>query len=115
MTLLVLATAVACISWTVTHEGIFEEWRNHCKQKAGDPKLPLLKRKCHYVWTCEYCFSHWVALLSLLATGYRLPNVAPGAEGFFLTLFAVIAVSNVMMSGWFIVKLFTRWLGAQSK
>ena len=32
--LLLLALPVACVSWTVTHEEVFREPRDYCKEKA---------------------------------------------------------------------------------
>lgn len=42
--LLLLALAVACISWTVTHGEIFREPRDFCKDKS-ETCAPLYLRK----------------------------------------------------------------------
>ena len=65
--LLVLALPVASIAWTVTHKELLREFREFCE---GRSRLGgLATRKFFYVFTCEYCFSHYVALVVLAATG----------------------------------------------
>ena len=60
--LLLLALPIACASWTVTHEEVFREPREFCKEKSQNCK-PLPVRKFFYLFTCEYCFSHYVTAL----------------------------------------------------
>lgn len=60
--LIILSIAVASIAWTVTQEEIFREPRDYCAEKSKDCNF-ILQRKFFYVFTCEYCFSHWVTLL----------------------------------------------------
>jgi hypothetical protein len=69
--LFVLAIPIACISWTVTHEEVFKEPREYCK-KWSEQGRSLLKRKFFYLFTCEYCFSHYVTVFILILTGYKL-------------------------------------------
>lgn len=71
MRLLILPLPVASISWTVTHEELFREFREYCTRRASTDPL-LLGPKLFYVLTCEYCFSHYVAALVVGFTGYRL-------------------------------------------
>ena len=68
---LVLSLVVASISWTVTQETMFAEFRELCVRRSKNAKN-ILERKAFYVFTCEYCFSHWVTLGVLLVTGFRL-------------------------------------------
>jgi hypothetical protein len=92
--LFLLAIPVACVAWTVTHEEIFREPREVCaerSQKCGR----LLERKFFYVFTCEYCFSHYVALGFLVLTGFRL--LLQDWRGFVLAWFALVWVANVYM------------------
>jgi hypothetical protein len=94
--LLLLAMAVACVSWTVTHEEVFREPREKCKQKAETgPTLPV--RKFFYLFTCEYCFSHYVALIFLAITRFTL--LYAGWRGYLVGWFALVWVANVYMSG----------------
>ena len=58
--LFVLAMPVACVAWTITHEEVFREPRDWCLQHSQTCRR-LAERKFFYVFTCEYCFSHYVA------------------------------------------------------
>ena len=69
--LFVLAAPVACVAWTITHEEIFKEFRDWCVRKS-ERSRHLYERKFFYLFTCEYCFSHYVAGAVVLGTGYRL-------------------------------------------
>jgi len=93
--LFVLAVPVACCAWTVTHEEVFREPREFCQErcKAG---RSLVKRKFFYLFTCEYCFSHYVALFFLALTRYRL--LLDDWRGYVLAWFAVVWVANVYMT-----------------
>ena len=61
-TLLLLGLAVSCVTWTITHEEIFREPREFCKDRSQTCRR-LYQRKFFYLFTCEYCFSHYVAAL----------------------------------------------------
>jgi hypothetical protein len=92
--LLILALPVASIAWTVTHEDILREFREWCAARStSSPRL--LTRKFFYVFTCEYCFSHYVALVVLAATGYRL--LWPDWRGFVVAAFALVWIANLYM------------------
>ncbi|HEX2973680.1 MAG TPA: hypothetical protein VHP11_15200 [Tepidisphaeraceae bacterium] len=93
--LLVLAIPVACVAWTVTHEEVFREPREYCIQRSqGDPTI--WQRKLFYLFTCEYCFSHYVTAFFLFFTGYRL--LLDDWRGYVLSFFALVWVANVYMS-----------------
>jgi len=94
--LLLLALPVACISWTVTHEEVFREPREFCKQKA-ERERAVVKRKFFYLFTCEYCFSHYVSAFMLLIVRYRL--LYEGWRGYLVAWFALVWVANLYMSG----------------
>lgn len=93
--LLFVSLVTASITWTVTHEEIFREFRDYCTDRSRTCGT-LLARKIFYVFTCEYCFSHYVALGVLLMTGFRL--LLLDWRGVVLALFATTAVANVYMS-----------------
>ena len=93
--LLVLAIPVACVAWTVTHVEIFREPREYCAGRAAGARS-LLARKFFYLFTCEYCFSHYVTALFLALTRYRL--LLDDWRGYLLSFFALVAVANVYMS-----------------
>ena len=95
--LLILPLAIASISWTVTHEEIFREMREYCAGRSETCKR-LLARKFFYVATCEYCFSHWVTLVFLLMTRYRL--LLDDWRGAIIGFFALAAVANTYISAY---------------
>ena len=92
--LLLLAIPIACMSWTVTHEEVFREPREFCKDRSQKGSLP--KRKFFYLFTCEYCFSHYVTALVLLFSRFQL--LYPGWRGYVLSEFALVFVANIYMS-----------------
>lgn len=93
--LFVLAIPIACISWTVTHEEVFREPREYCVRKSRDGKA-LAIRKFFYLFTCEYCFSHYVTILMLIITRYTL--LMDGWRGYLIAGFALVWVANIYMS-----------------
>ena len=93
--MLLLSIPVACVSWTVTHEEIFREPRDFCQRQSESAKLALV-RKFYYLFTCEYCFSHYVALIALWLTGWRF--LLPDWRGVVLGWLAVVWVANQYMS-----------------
>ncbi len=86
---------VACIAWTVTQEEIFREWNEYCKGQCENCK-PLLKRKLFYVFTCEYCFSHWTTVAILILTGFKL--LIDDWRGYILAFFVIPWLANQFMS-----------------
>jgi hypothetical protein len=93
--LFVLAIPVACVSWTITHEEVFRESREYCKRQC-DQSRGLLRRKFFYLFTCEYCFSHYVVLGFLILTRFKL--LYPDWRGYLLALFALVWIANQYMS-----------------
>ena len=86
-----LALPVASVVWTVTHEEILREPRELCVRKSRDSRS-MLCRKFFYLFTCEYCFSHWVAAIFLVITRYKL--LYTDWRGYLVSLFALVYVSN---------------------
>jgi hypothetical protein len=93
--LVMLSIVVASIAWTVTQEEIFREPREWCKDCSEGAKN-IFVRKFFYVWTCEYCFSHWVTILILVLTGFRF--LIDDWRGYVLGFFAIPWVANQLMS-----------------
>ena len=93
--LLLLALPVACVAWTVTHEEVFREPREYCQEKSEHASA-LPQRKFFYLFTCEYCFSHYVAALALLLFHFRL--VFAGWRGYLVAWFALVWIANIYMS-----------------
>src|SRR5579875_2465873 len=92
--LLLLALPVACASWTVTHEEVFREPREYCKNKSQNCK-PLYQRKFFYLFTCEYCFSHYVTAMVLLLTHCKM--LYDGWRGYVISEFALVWIANIYM------------------
>jgi hypothetical protein len=93
--LFILSSPVSCVAWTVTHEEIFREPREFCEKRSKTCRS-LLERKFFYLFTCEYCFSHYVTAAFLVITRYKL--LFDDWRGYLLSLFAVVFVANAYMS-----------------
>lgn len=93
--LFVLGIPVACIAWTVTHEEVFREPRNYCARQSQHASSAL-RRKFFYLFTCEYCFSHYVVILFLAITRYKL--LYTDWRGYLVGGFALVWVANIYMS-----------------
>ena len=93
--LLILAIPVACVAWTVTHEEVFREPREYCIKRSHKGKS-ILERKFFYLFTCEYCFSHYVTVLILLMAPYHL--IYDDWRGYVLAGFSIVWIANVYMS-----------------
>jgi hypothetical protein len=93
--LLLLALPIASISWTITHEEVFREPREFCQKKSEECRR-LVQRKFFYVFTCEYCLSHYVTICFLIVTRYRL--LFQDWRGYLMSGFALVWVANFYMS-----------------
>ena len=90
-----LAIPIACIAWTVTHEEVFREPREFCVKKSNEC-TGLAQRKFFYLFTCEYCFSHYVTVIFLIITGYKL--LYDDWRGYLIAGFSLVWVANFYMS-----------------
>ena len=93
--LFLLAIPIACIAWTVTHEEVFREPREYCEGRCKTGKT-LLERKFFYLFTCEYCFSHYVTIFFLLITHYQL--LFDNWRGYLIGGFSLVWIANMYMS-----------------
>ncbi|NII82480.1 hypothetical protein [Pedobacter sp. SG918] len=100
--LFIMALPVACIAWTVTKEEIFREAREFCIDRSKNCNK-LVKRKFFYVFTCEYCFSHYVTALLLFITKFTL--IYPDWRGYIISFFSVVWIANVYMSLYNIIRI----------
>lgn len=103
--LLVMAVPIACVSWTVTQENIFREPREYAEHQSENASR-WWKRKFCYVFTCHYCFSHYVTALFVGLTGYKL--LATNWFGYVIAFFALVWIANQYIS-------FYAWLRQQYK
>ncbi|MXN93305.1 hypothetical protein GR160_18930 [Flavobacterium sp. Sd200] len=93
--LFILAIPIACVAWTVTHEEVFREPREYCITCSKNSKT-LLQRKFFYLFTCEYCLSHYVSALFLALSEFQL--LLSGWRGYLIAGFALVFVANFYMS-----------------
>ncbi len=93
--LLILSIPVACIAWTVTHEEVFREPREYCQGECARAKS-FFRRKFFYLFTCEYCFSHYVAALILVLARFRM--LFEDWRGYVIAFFALVWMANQYMS-----------------
>ncbi|BDU26755.1 MULTISPECIES: hypothetical protein [unclassified Flavobacterium] len=93
--LFILAIPIACISWTVTHEEIFREPHEWCVRRSKNDRF-LVSRKFFYLFTCEYCFSHYVTIAFLILCDYKL--LLNDWRGYILAGFSLVFTANVYMS-----------------
>ena len=93
--LFALALPIASIAWTITHEEIFRGPREYCvRQSEAHPNSAC--RKFFFIFTCEFCFSHYVTAFFLLITRYKL--LFDDWRGYLIALFALVWVANQYMS-----------------
>lgn len=90
-----LAIPVASVAWTITHEEIFREPREYCQGRCKNARN-IFVRKFFYLLTCEFCFSHYVAIFFLIITRFKL--LYSDWRGYLLAIFALVWVSNIYMS-----------------
>ena len=95
VSLFLLALPIACIAWTVTHEEVFLEPREYCEKQSENCRS-LLARKFFYLFTCEYCFSHYVTIFFLIITRYHLGF--DDWRGYLIGGFALVWIANMYMA-----------------
>lgn len=100
--LFVLAIPIACIAWTVTHEEVFREPREYCVNRSEKGKK-LAERKFFYLFTCEYCFSHYVTIFFLIITGYQL--IYEDWRGYLIAGFSLVWIANIYMSLFALIRI----------
>ncbi|MGB2628265.1 MAG: hypothetical protein WAK20_15895 [Candidatus Acidiferrum sp.] len=93
--LVILAIPIASIAWTITHEEIFREFREWCTVNSKAHKN-FIARKAFYMLTCEYCFSHYVTLVFLLITRFKL--LFDDWRGYLVSGFALVWLANVYIN-----------------
>ena len=93
--LFLLPLPIACIAWTLTHEEVFREPREWCARRSVASRS-IVARKFFYLFTCEYCFSHYVTAFFLIITRYTL--LFDGWRGYLIAGFSLVWLANVYMS-----------------
>ena len=95
LSLFLLALPIASIAWTITHEEVVREFRDVCVGKSTTCRR-IYERKFFYLFTCEYCLSHYVAAAFLVITRFKL--LYPDWRGYLIAGFSLVWVANVYMS-----------------
>lgn len=93
--LFVLAIPIACIARTVVYEEVFREPREFCRARSENSKS-ILARKFFYLFTCEYCFSHYVTAAVLVVTRFKI--MYPDWRGYAVAFFSLVFVANVYLA-----------------
>jgi hypothetical protein len=89
--LFVLAIPVAAVAWTFTHEEVFREIRGAIRS-ARESSRNAGVRKFLYLFLCDFCLSHWIALGFIALTGYQL--LIEDWRGYVIAFFAVTWLAN---------------------
>jgi hypothetical protein len=92
--LFILGLPIASVAWTITHEEVVREFRDICLSKSKTCRR-IYERKFFYLFTCEYCFSHYVTAVFLVITRYKL--LFPDWRGYLIAGFSLVWVANVYM------------------
>ncbi len=100
--LFVLAIPIACIAWTVTHEEVFREPREFCVKWSKQGRS-LFVRKLFYLFTCEYCFSHYITIGILFLTDFHL--LFNDWKGYIIAGFSLVWVANIYMSLFYRIRI----------
>lgn len=93
--LFVLALPVAAIARTVTYEEVFREPRSYCVRRSRDAKT-IWERKFFYLFTCDYCFSHWVSLAVVIVMDFTL--LVDDWRGYVIAFFSLVWIANIYSS-----------------
>ena len=93
--LFLFSIPVACVAWTVTHEDVFREPREWLTARSKASRN-IVSRKFFYLFTCEYCFSHYVTIAMLLMTRFTL--VFDDWRGYVISGFSIVWIANLYMS-----------------
>ena len=93
--LFLFAIPIACVSWTVTHEEVFREPREWFTTRSQAGRT-ILERKFFDLFTCEYCFSHYVTIGMLFMTRFTL--VFDDWRGYLIAGFSLVWIANLYMS-----------------
>jgi hypothetical protein len=95
LSLFIIALPIASIAWTITHEEVVREFRDVCLARSRTCRS-IYERKFFYLFTCEYCFSHYVTAVFLVITRFKL--LFPDWRGYLIAGFSLVFVANVYMT-----------------
>lgn len=92
--LFIIALPIASVAWTITHEEVVREFRDYCVSESKVCRR-IYQRKFFYLFTCEYCFSHYVTAVFLIITRFKL--LFPDWRGYLIAGSSLVWVANVYM------------------
>ena len=92
--LFIIALPIASVAWTITHEEVVREFHDFCVANSKTCRF-IFERKFFYLFTCEYCFSHYVTAAFLIITRYKL--LYPDWRGYLIAGFSLVWVANIYM------------------
>lgn len=93
--LLILALPVATLARTFVFEEIFRELREKCAERSRACGS-ILARKFFYIFTCEYCFSHYVTIFFVWLMDFKL--LVDDWRGYLVAFFALVFVANLYIN-----------------
>lgn len=107
-----ISLAVFSVSWTVTQEEIFKDFRQVLKDFACRRKNSWLCQKLAYLPTCVWCFSHWVAILAVIVSDSKL--VTSTCTGYVFSILVMVVLANVYATVYHTSRVLLRWLQAKA-
>lgn len=106
-TLAILAIPAAFLAWAVCKEEVFREIR-----EAAEKWTSWAGKKLAYLCTCYFCTAVWTGLLFLALHPIRL--VSDGPQGYLVAWWVLVAIEEVYLSGFHVLRLLVRWAGAKA-
>ena len=76
------------------HEEVVREFRDYCVEQSKTHRR-IYARKFFYLFTCEFCLSHYVTVVFLIITRYKL--LFTDWRGYLIAGFSLVWVANVYM------------------
>jgi hypothetical protein len=110
--LVVLSIPIACISWTVVREEVFREIREHFISHSKKGKT-LIIRKFFFLFTCEYCFSHYITIAILIITDFKM--LFADWRGYLISGFSLVWLANIYMGLYNLIRLDIKKENLESK
>jgi hypothetical protein len=92
--LFVLALPTSCVAWTVTHEELFREVRDWLTRRSESSRS-WWSRKFFFMWTCDYCLSHYVAAAVVAIMNFQL--LLTDWRGYAVAWLSLTAVANLYL------------------
>lgn len=113
--ILLLAIPVACISWTIAKEELFDWLRHICgelKKKEYVGWQKWLCEKIAYWPTCYFCLSHFIAFGFLIF--YPVKILSDDWRGYVIAFFAIVLVANFYLTLFNILRASLRFIQAKA-